>query len=408
MPFRAGAADGQVAATDAVPGIERAIWRVARQRFGDVTERRAALAQAIRDLSAAYNAERSASPSVRVPCDPPSLLARLVFFTVADLPKAIFPLAELRSRVALPAGPLRVMDLGSGSGTMSLGLLATLAAAGQRSPMCVDAVDRDPAALAVLPAVMEAAQAELGWERTCEVRLFQEDVAKQLPGEAGGPYDLILAGNLLNELPPDRGLPVTLQLLDRLSPQGALLIVEPALRATTRALHALRDEVLARGAASVFAPCTRQGPCPALHTAEDWCHECRPFQPPPELRQLAAMTGLRRRQAKWSYVVLNRSDARIAPRPGALRVVSDGLKSKGKLDVFLCGEEGRKRATLLSRHRSPSNEAFRHLARGSLAWIDGDAVRDEESIRLQRETQVLVEDLGAQGRSVEGVGQHTK
>ena len=35
----------------------------------------------------------------------------------------------------------------------------------------------------------------------------------------------------------------------------------------------------------------------------DWCHERRPWQPPPMLRQLASATGLRRRDLRFSYLV---------------------------------------------------------------------------------------------------------
>ncbi len=388
---------------DEVEGIERAVWRVAEDRFGDALQRRGALAQAILDLSAAYNAERPTAPVPLGARDPLPLLSRLVFFTVADLPKAIFPLAELRSRAALPSGPLRVMDLGAGGGTMSLALLATLAAAPPRGTVHLDAVDRDLGALSLLPLVVEAAQRELSsalsGELECAVRPLPGDVSRELPGDAMGLYDLILAGNLLNELPADRCWPLLLELLERLAPQGSLLLVEPALRSTTRALHALRDRVLVSGAASVFAPCTRQGPCPALLDDDDWCHESRPFLFPPELRRLAAMTGLRRGPVKWSYVVFNRQGQRVADRPGALRVVSDGLKSKGKLEVFLCGEEGKKRTTLFGRHRSTSNEPFRRLARGSLVWIHGPTVQREEEIRLERKSEVRVEDPGAYDRS---------
>jgi ribosomal protein RSM22 (predicted rRNA methylase) len=351
----------------ALARLEQAAWRVARRSPGTELQPRA-LEAAIRELSALYNArDDQEAPGTLAPLrDPRLLAARLLFFTLADLPKGALALAELLGERA-DGPPLRLLDVGAGCGAMSLGVAAladALAAGAPAAPLEALALDADPAALAL---ARELA-AESGLPIHLEVRAH--DLARSLERDGLRP-PLIIAGSLLNELAPERRLALVEELLAHLEPGGALLLIEPATRAHSRSLLALRDRLLATGAASVCAPCTRAGPCPALDDPTDWCHECRLWTPPPELRALGQATGLRRRDLVYSFLGLRADGARPPRRPGAWRVVSAPLRSKGKHELYLCGEPGRRRATLLLRHRSESNDAFLRAERGQLLWLDG-------------------------------------
>ena len=108
------------------------------------------------------------------------------------------------------------------------------------------------------------------------------------------------------------------------------------------------------------------------------------------MRELSAQSGLRRRELRFSYLILTTAGVeqpRPTPRPGAWRVVSEQLVSKGKRELFLCGEAGRRRAVLLNRHRSTANEAFRDLRRGQFCWIEAAEERGPE-LRLSAESHV--------------------
>jgi ribosomal protein RSM22 (predicted rRNA methylase) len=205
---------------------------------------------------------------------------------------------------------------------------------------------------------------------------------RDLPEDA---HDLVLAGSLLNELPTPRRITLVRALLRRLSTEGALVIIEPALRETARALHELRDAVLAEGGAHVFAPCTRTGPCPALDDPRDWCHEDRPFQPPPRLAELSRRTGLRMHGLKFAYLTLRRDAAPLVDAPGmrALRVVSDALDQKGTLERIVCGEEGRQRLRVLARVRDDTARSLSRAARGDvlLRAADGATTRTSPASR---------------------------
>ncbi|HET9992363.1 MAG TPA: small ribosomal subunit Rsm22 family protein, partial [Kofleriaceae bacterium] len=264
--------------------LEQAVLAAAREVLGAAPLAAAALHRAVVDRSERYTSERErlARPADRSA----DLAARAAFFTIADAIKIQVPLAELRGRGALPSfAPLRVVDLGAGCGALGLGL----AAAGLS--FSYQALDRDGDALAI------ASKALRAFAPSIQVATTACDVTKQpLPAA-----DLIVMGTLLNELPPDKRLPLVERALAAIADDGAVIILEPALRDTTRALHELRDAILARGAAHVFAPCTRRGaPCPALADADDWCHEDRLVKLPPHTAELARVTHLRDGNLKFS------------------------------------------------------------------------------------------------------------
>ena len=215
---------------------------------------------------------------------------------------------------------------------------------------------------------------------------------------AGG-YHLILLGSVLAELPTEEHEPLASTLLRALSADGSLLILEPALRETSRALHSLRDRLLRRGSIQVVAPCTTDRPCPALERPTDWCHELRSWQPPSRLRQLAAATGLRRRDLKWAYLTLGRPRSVDGDEPrtasaGAsplYRVVSSVIRSKGKRELFLCGPDGRSRAVRLDRNASEANAPFAGLGRGMQVRFDHQR-RQGDRVLVLPDTQVHAED----------------
>jgi len=288
------------------------------------------------------------------------LAARALFFTVADAPKIAIPLAELDGRGLLAASNLRVLDVGAGVGAMTLGLLAHRGAGGTR----VTAVDRDARALAIFRRVATRLPDPPA------LTTVRADLAAPLPD---GPFDLVLAGTVMNELAPAARAPLVRALVERLADGGAVILLEPALRETARDLHALRDALVAEGGVHVFAPCTHERPCPALVDPRDWCHEDRPFQPPPRLAALMRRTGLRDGGLKFAYVTLRRTpDPLVVASPGgrALRVVSGALDSKGVVERILCGDDGRKHLRLLRRERSESFRILDESRRGDVLVED--------------------------------------
>ncbi len=345
--------------------FEDKIYAVARELIGDAALATGPLVRSIVDRSKRYTSDRA---KLAQPADPiGDLAARAVFFTIADAMKLAIPLGELARRSALPAArPLRVVDLGAGCGAMGLGLLASLGA-----PFELVAIDRDVAALRIAAAVLDP-----------HITTRVADVTKAALPSA----ELVIMASLLNELPVAARLPLVERALAALTPDGALIIIEPALRDTARALHELRDAAVA-GGAFVFAPCTRQGPCPMLLDPADWCHEDRALKLPPRTAELARLTHLRDGGMKFAYLVLRRQPLPLVDAAGAAwRIVGAPHAAKGKLEMLGCSDAGHVTLRLLRRHRSDANHAFERADRGDVLVID--AAPDGERVEVTAETVV--------------------
>lgn len=338
--------------------IEDALHEAARRHLPAEVTGGPALTAAVVDRSRRYTSERErlAGGGDR------DLAARALFFTVADAPKAAAILAEVGAHLAGAGAPLRVLDLGAGCGAMSLGAIAHVAATGAARALAIEAIDQDAGALAILADAVPAAAAALGVAATVTTR------RAALPAALPTGVDLVLAGTVLNELDEAAALATVRAALAALAPGGLVVLVEPALRATTRALHRLRDAVLAGGDVDVLAPCTHAARCPMLADERDWCHEERAAALPPRAARLATVTGLRDGAMKYSYLVLARAAASRAP--DLVRVVGHPHRSKGKLELPVCGAAGLVPLRLLSRHRAAGNRALERARRGDVLRID--------------------------------------
>jgi ribosomal protein RSM22 (predicted rRNA methylase) len=345
---------------------EEALWSVARQTLGATAVAEAALCEAVVRVSTRYTSERWRLGRARDTAS--ERAARLLFFSVADALKVQVPLAE--AGLVPRRWPLRVLDVGAGVGATSVGLLMALVAGGQAGEVSVDLVDTDGDALAVADAALSAV-ASLAAPVAVQHRVTRAD-AKELPSASGAGYDLILAATVLNEIPAEARVQAARRWLDCLGPDGALILIEPALRETARDLERVRDQLVSQGA-RVLAPCTHAGPCPMLASERDWCHEDRAWDPPPRFAHLRQRVGLRREGLKLSYLVLAPLGAGaggLAANADARRVVSAPLLSKGKRELWLCGEGRLERARLLDRQRSDENRAVGKAERGDLLGND--------------------------------------
>lgn len=267
----------------------------------------------------------------------------------------------------------RVLDVGSGPGPLALAALD----AGARQAL---AIDRSPAALAVARTLAEAASLPLTTARW--------EPSQPLPD---GPFDLVLAGHVLNELHGD-DLAARAALVDemraRLAPGGLVVIVEPALRETSRALLALRDRLVAVGA-TVRAPCLYRGDCPALGRPGDWCHAERAWSPPQIVDELARAAKLHRETLKMSYLVLQAPGAAwpALPEGRLFRIVSEPLPQKGQHRFYGCGPEGRVPLVLPHKHVREHNRAFVDLQRGDVVRVERLTARGD-GLRLDEQTVV--------------------
>jgi SAM-dependent methyltransferase len=305
-----------------------------------------------------------------------------------------WPVSYLQARGTLselPARPRSVLDLGSGPGPMAFAALDAGAAE-------VVAADRSARALATARTLAADAGEPLGTREWNPAK--GRPLAEIAPGKR---FDLVTMGHVLNELFPGpdadaRRAALLEEALGLVAPGGSLLVVEPALRDTSRALLRVRDLLVARGVA-VRAPCLFRGACPALLRETDWCHAERPIEPPPLVAQLGRAAGLRKEAVKMSYLVLApKPEAWAAPPPGRVfRIVSEPLPSKGRLRYMGCGPEGRVGLSLQEKHVTDANRRFASLLRGDVVEVTGGEPRGD-GVALGEGSEVKV--LAAAGRPV--------
>ncbi|MEZ4368245.1 MAG: small ribosomal subunit Rsm22 family protein [Kofleriaceae bacterium] len=359
--------------------IEAALHAAATARLPARVLKPAALAAAVVDRSRRYTSERE---RLATPGDADGdLAARALFFTVADVAKVGLPLVELEAQRGLPDGALAVVDVGAGAGAMSLGVVAWLAATGRQarcappSSIATPARSRSGATRCAPPGPRSGSRSRRRWWWPTS------GAPRCRPPTSSSP------ARCSTSCPRRRRLPSSSALA---AARHAAIVIEPALRETARALHALRDAVLAGGRAAVVAPCTHDRPCPMLADPRDWCHEVRPARLPARTRALAAATGLRDGDLKFAYLVLAPSPAPTTSSTPGWRVVSEPLRPKGKLELFMCGADGRRRLRLLDRHAGPGPTAVRALVRGDLVALApapderGTIAADVEVSRVHR------------------------
>jgi len=269
-------------------------------------------------------------------------------------PRTEAALAWILNTAALPE-PRRVLDLGAGTGAVGRAVRARFA------NVEVIAVDK-----------------------VAGPGLVQADVTRALrPTGVEGRFDWIVAAHLLNELSLDVERRVRLVLgwmRELMAPDGQCILVEPALRETSRALLTLRDRLRGDGC-FIAAPCLWQGDCPALARERDFCHAS------------AGSVAEGRSRVDFSYLVVRRQGQ---PRPDKdlFRIVSDPMKDKGRLRMFGCGPAGRMLVMRLDREHSERNQAFGTASRGDLLRIQGAEIRPD-GLRCTPECDITIESGGA-------------
>lgn len=318
---------------------------------------------------------------------------------------------------------IRVLDLGSGPAPASCSLADLAQGRGEQNmafEFCL--CDSSGDALSLGKKILEAAYAK---NASVETRVCNlENVFQPKNGAAfldGKKFDFIIASHSLNELwkgQKKRGEKIA-ALLKNLSAclddGGLMLLMEPALLATSRALIEARDALIASGL-KVAAPCLQSAsPCPALENPNATCHAQFDWDMPQIVADLAALAGLNRADVKMTYFVFEKAVAgsfgqegdfgngenslqdqkgggpdfglatetglATAPSLANIRalVVSEPMLNKaGRIRYVLC--DGKSRFTLSAKNGDPNAAAqgFFNLKRYDKIQIAGAQVRSQK------------------------------
>lgn len=337
---------------------------------------RSRIAQAVGELSMLFTKGRA---DLRRPYleDSAATAAYLSYFLPVNLSKIQILLDEM------PTDQVRerfsVLDLGSGPGTGALAVLDWCQRRQYVGGLAFVAVDSSPRA---------HTQAAQLWTRYCHAAgirgaSFQnhkgnlEQAAWLAQVRPRAPFDVIILSNSLNEIHADAKDPIAArtnfvnEALSLLAPSGTMMILEPALRGTSRALHQVRDRLLQEKRCTVYSPCLHENNCPALPNPDDWCHEERAWEQPPIIRHIDQEVGFIKDALKFSYLLLRKDGKTIVERrPDVYRVVSELRELKGEKRAWLCNELGRHEVGRQDRLASPHNEALDYWHRGAIVQIE--------------------------------------
>ncbi|MBM2839007.1 MAG: hypothetical protein HW415_1632 [Deltaproteobacteria bacterium] len=321
--------------------------------------------------------------------------AYLLYFLPSNLDKIHIPLHELslHPSKALSKQSLRILDIGSGPGTAILGIMGFFSAKEKRPVLEFTAIDQVKENLRDSEALFGLFRERVSIAATLKTIKSSMEMASSFPK---GPYDIIVLSNILNEVAhPDedrtskRVAILKTVLSDLLAPDGSCIIIEPALRQTSRDMLEVRDGLLDEGFC-IYSPCLMGEKCPALQNPKDWCHEDIAWEFPEIVREVDSLTGLRKDSLKFSYLVLRKDGLSIKDIYGdsSFRVVSESLVSKGKIEFYVCGKEGRRMVTRLDKDKTIKNKAFEDLMRGDIVGFEG-VIDEGKRLRVGKETNVV-------------------
>jgi ribosomal protein RSM22 (predicted rRNA methylase) len=309
-----------------------AVTRAAKPRLA--VER---LAHAAGVLSDAFTTGREPGFD-RYADDRRALAAYGLFFFPRAYARTLRVLRECAARTRLPVpdrGPLRILDLGAGTGAAGLAALALAAERHPDRPLELELVDQARGGFEPARRLFDAGRSL--WphaslrETVGDLRTYRGDTRA----------DLVLASFALNEwIEQDPAADLAAWVAERMTglrPGGWLVLLEPSLRLTCERMERLRDTLAAARRFRILAPCPHHQACPMLAAKRGWCHEVRQWTAPESLHWINRTLRRDVHLLKFSFLALENAPPADAPWT---RLVSPVAREKGKYTAHGCAPDG--------------------------------------------------------------------
>ncbi len=315
--------------------------------LGSPLARAPELAKAVERLSDFYIAKPDGATPWHEPWAQAAYLAYFLPLNFVRVRRVI----EQGMAVGFFHGLSRYTDFGSGAGTVSLALGATLGPALERGTV----IERAGVAMRLHRQLMPEAE---------KLLTFTER-----PPERGERLEhLSVFSFALTELTE----------LPRFARQSeALMLIEPATHQDSRKLLKLRAELLQDGWFA-WAPCTHQRACPLLSQSErDWCHDRVPFEQPVWFEELEEHLPMKNATLAHSYLLMKRT-----PPPAGIaglgRLTGDLRKEKGQSRQMVCRGEEREFLSWQKKHGEAPG-----WGRGGLVRIAEEVEKKSNELRVK-------------------------
>lgn len=335
------------------------------------------LAPAVQRLSDAFTCARPAAFGDYARSAEERLAYGLWYFPQTWV-RARLPLEEarrVRSWTPQAGRPLRVLDVGAGTGAAGLSVATWLRGLPGAGPVTLVALDHAPGALDALQTLTREAVPEALRPRVERVHADARQPAAW-PAAAQGPFDLIVVSFTLNEVFPlgQAGDAAWLEALSaRLAPTGLLLVEEPAVKESAARLLERAADLVERAGLSAWGPQLHAGPWRPSPDRRTWMHEVRRWQAPLSLSILNRTLWRSMAELTFAYALLGRSVPEPLPAtPALLRVASPVRALKGRLTWLGLSSEGRLGEYEVQTRDlgAPDKARFLRLERGDVLDVD--------------------------------------
>ncbi|PIR18320.1 MAG: hypothetical protein COV46_00565 [Deltaproteobacteria bacterium CG11_big_fil_rev_8_21_14_0_20_49_13] len=326
-------------------------------------------ARGVAEMSAYFTSERGSMPKNYL--NKKELRAGyLLYFVMSNFLKIGFCLDEAGAKSRFANNDvIKIADVGCGPGTGAVACVDYFKAAGK--PLEITAIDQNSGTLHDAKHIFQTfADKERARLKTVLLDIHSRNITHSLKEKC----DVIIMANFLSEMKEmDSQSAVVQRAMERLTEKGILIIIEPALRWTTRNLMKLHDLLLSQvtirdSRFAVMAPCLHNAECPMLRESRrDWCHMYLDWERPRVMGEIDKLIGNRKDYLKFSYLILSKqiADYRL-PVTDRWRVVSAPMHSKGKTVLVLCGNGKLLHTTMQDKDLCEKNADYAKTMRGDI------------------------------------------
>lgn len=293
--------------------------------------------------------------------------AYILYFTVTNYIKAIFCLKE--TGISKDTQQLDILDIGTGPGTA---LLASMDFFKNCNDLRLTGIDQNRHIIKDARKLLD-----IFGNKPSKLSLFSQNiVSKHISSKTQKSFDIVFISNILSEIKNDEEKFLILENMFKhtLKDNGALIIIEPALQKTTRALMDLRDRFLEihKDNSTIVSPCLHNEPCPMkIANNRDWCHMYLDWTAPHFIKAIDNLIGNKKNYLKFSYLIIKKTAKKDKISKDIFRVVSSPLKSRGKTELLICNRKGLIRLRRLDRDINENNKILDNVDRGELIEHNG-------------------------------------